>query len=336
MLLTPAGKKTLDDFLPLIDRKQEGVPVQLRYIQADSLLKNLPPSVAKEDIQQTGDSTLVFFSGTEEKRKQFLRELEVLDRPTPQIRYELLVVQYEAGESLNWGVSLDTSSLTGVEQNAFLGSIGKLLSLNFDIVSTFGYLFAIKLNADLGTNKANVLADTTLNGISGQEIKFQNTTTTRYREVEIDPNTGKPNFTGVTREVTSGLIISMNGWVSGDGIITMKVSSTVSKQGADTSATTGNPPPTSEKVVATNVRTISGKPVVIGGLMQQEKTYIVNKVPFLGDIPLLGLLFQSKSDTLTNTELVIYIVPHVEFPEMRLLDAPRHLESLYERYVRAR
>jgi type II secretory pathway component GspD/PulD (secretin) len=336
MLLTPAGKKTLDDYLPLIDRKQEGVPVQLRYIQADSLLKNLPPSVAKEDILQTGDSTLVFFSGTEDKRRQFLRELDVLDRPTPQIRYELLVVQYEGGENLNWGVSLDTTSLTGVEQNAFLGSIGKLLSLNFDIVSTFGYLFAIKLNADLGTNKANVLADTTLNGISGQEIKFQNTTTTRYREVEIDPNTGKPNFTGVTREVTSGLIISMNGWVSGDGIITMKVSSTVSKQGADTSATTGNPPPTSEKVVATNVRTISGKPVVIGGLMQQEKTYIVNKVPFLGDIPLLGLLFQSKSDTLTNTELVIYIVPHVEFPEMRLLDAPRHLESLYERYVRAR
>jgi type II secretory pathway component GspD/PulD (secretin) len=69
--------------------------------------------------------------------------------------------------------------------------------------------------------------------------------------------------------------------------------------------------------------------------MQQEKTYTVNKVPFLGDIPGLGLLFQSKTDTLQNTELVIYIVPHVEYPELRVLDAPRRLESLYERYVKA-
>jgi general secretion pathway protein D len=333
MLLSTEGKRLMDEYLPLVDRKLEGSPIQLKFIQADTLLKNLPPSVAKEDILQTGDSTLVFFSGTEEKRRQFMRELEVLDRPAPQIRYELLVVQYEAGESADWGASLDVKTLAS-EQTSFLGSIGKLLSLNFDIVSTFGYLFAIKLNADLSANRANVLADTTLNGLSGQEIKFQNTTTTRFREIEIDPNTGKPNYTGVTREIISGLIIGVNGWVSGDGMITMKISSTVSKQGADLSATTGNPPPTSEKVVSTNVRTTSGKPVVIGGLLQQEKTSTVQKVPLLGDVPLLGFLFQGKSESVVNTELVIYIVPHVEYPERRMVDAGRRLETLYDKYLR--
>ncbi len=335
-LLSEENKKGLEEYLLLVDRKQAGVPIQLKFIQADSLLKNLPPSVAKEDIQQTGDSTLVFFLGSEDKLKAFQRELETLDRPAPQIRYELLVVEYQGGSDVDWSSSAENSVLTDESPNSstFLGSIGKLMTLNFDIVSNFGYLFAVKLNLDLSRNKASILADTTVNGLSGQEIKFQNTNTFRYREIEIDPDTGKQKYTGVTREITSGLIIGMNGWVSGDGMITMKVSSTVSKRGADVSSATGDPPPTSEKVVSTNVRTASGKPVVIGGLIQQEKTLIVQKTPVLGDIPLLGLLFQGRKETVTNTEMVIYIVPHVEYPERRVVDAGRRMEALYRNLVR--
>ncbi len=336
MLLSPEGKKLLDQYLPLVDRKQPALPVQLKYIQSDYLLKNLPPSVSKDDVQATGDSTLVFFTGSEERRRQFLRELSLLDRPIPQIRYELLVVQYQNGTGLNWELSISNSALTSDGSNAFLGSIGKLLQLNFDIVSTFGYLFAIDLNLQLTTNKASVLADTTLNGLSGQDVKFQNTETSRYRELETDPDTGKTTATGVTREITTGLIISTNGWVSGDGMITMKVSSTVSKQGADTTSTTGTLPTTSEKIVSTNVRTPSGKPVVIGGLLQQNKDSTIQKVPVLGDIPLLGWLFQKRVDSDSNTELVIYIVPHVEYPESRAEDAGRRMDGLYSSLVKGR
>jgi general secretion pathway protein D len=335
-LLSEENEKALEEYLLLVDRKQAGVPIQLKFIQADSLLKNLPPSVAKEDVQQTGDSTLIFFVGSEDKLRAFQRELETLDRPAPQIRYELLVVEYQGGSDVDWSSSAENSALTdeSPSSSTYLGSIGKLMSLNFDIVSTFGYLFAVKLSLDLSQNKASILADTPVNGLSGQEIKFQNTNTFRYREIEIDPDTGKQVYTGVTREITSGLIIAMNGWVSGDGMITMKVSSTVSKRGADTSSATGDPPPTSEKVVSTNVRTGSGKPVVIGGLIQQEKTLVVQKTPVLGDIPLLGLLFQGRKETVTNTEMVIYIVPHVEYPERRVVDAGRRMEALYRNLVR--
>ncbi len=333
-LLNEDGKKALDQFLPLVDRKQPAFPIQLRYIQSEQLLKNLPPSVSKDDLQQSGDSSLLFFTGSELRRAQFLRELALLDRPAPQIRYELLVVQYDGSEGLDWNISAENKIVQGNPSSAYLGSIGKLLSLNFDIVSSFGYLFAVKLNLSLGTNRANVLADTTLNGLSGQELKFQNTTTFRYRELEVDSETGKLQPTGVTKEIASGLIIGMNGWVSGDGMITMKVTSTVSKQGEAESTAAGNPPPTSEKVVSTNVRTPSGTPIVIGGLIQQQKTSVVNKIPVLGDIPLLGLLFQSRSDKVENTELVIYIVPHVEFPEMRKADAGLRMEELYTALVK--
>ena len=117
-------------------------------------------------------------------------------------------------------------------------------------------------------------------------------------------------------------------------MITMKVSSTISKQGADLSTTSGNPPSTSEKIVSTNVRTVSGKPVVIGGLIQQEKVTAVQKTPVLGDIPLLGLLFQSRNDTVQNDELVIYIVPHVEYPDRRAADEGVRIEALYQKLVK--
>lgn len=335
MLLSAENKRMMDDYITLVDKKQEGVPIHLKYVQSDYLLKNLPPSVAKEDVQATGDATLVFFSGSEDKLRQFRRELDSLDRPAPQIRYELLVVEYQNGESLDWSASMSNGALPtdGSGSNAFLGSIGKLLQLNINVVSAFGTLFAVNLSLDLSTNKANILADTTVNGLSGQEIKFQNTLTTRYRDLELNTTTQQLQSSGVTREITSGLIITMNGWVSGDGMITMKVASTISKQGADLSTTTGNPPSTSEKIVSTNVRTISGKPVVIGGLIQQEKSVTVQKVPVLGDIPLLGLLFQSRNETTSNEELVIYIVPHVEYPERLTTDEGDRLESLYQKFL---
>jgi type II secretory pathway component GspD/PulD (secretin) len=334
MLLAPESREKLEEYLPLDDRKQPAYPIQLKYIQSDSLLKNLPPSVSKDDLVPTGDATLLFFTGSEDKRRLLVRELYLLDKPAPQIRYELLVVQYQDGEGLDWSLKTRAETPHASSPAAFLGSIDKLLNLNFNIVSTFGYLFALELNLGITTNTASILADTSLTGLSGQEIKFQNTETSRHQEIEIDPDTGKQLATGVTREITTGLIIGMNGWVSGDGMITMKVTSTVSKQGVATSTEAGALPTTSEKVVSTNVRTPSGKPVVIGGLIQQNKDSTVHKVPLLGDIPLLGLLFRSHKDTYTTTELVIYIIPHVEYPESRKADAGRRMEEIYQTLVR--
>jgi general secretion pathway protein D len=51
--------------------------------------------------------------------------------------------------------------------------------------------------------------------------------------------------------------------------------------------------------------------VVISGLLRQEDSDIVRKVPLLGDIPVLGLLFKSKERAKTNSELLIFITPIV-------------------------
>jgi general secretion pathway protein D len=62
-----------------------------------------------------------------------------------------------------------------------------------------------------------------------------------------------------------------------------------------------------------------GQTVVIGGLMQDQNTTSVSKIPLLGDIPLVGqLLFSYTSVTKTKTELLIFMTPHVAMIPDRL------------------
>jgi type IV pilus assembly protein PilQ len=50
---------------------------------------------------------------------------------------------------------------------------------------------------------------------------------------------------------------------------------------------------------------------VLGGLYQQNDSDVVDKVPFLGDIPYLGNLFKSTTKLSTRTELLIFITPRI-------------------------
>lgn len=330
-LLSEQTGAALADYLALIDKPAGSATVKLKYLKAEDLLKRLPPSLAKEEILETGDPSVVFIRASAEKLADFHRELKVLDKPVPQIRYQFLVVQYNKGEALDWSDSVEAASTGAGAANSFLGTLGNLLNLSFDIVSTFGLQFAVKLNAQLSTNDAHVRADTSLVGLSGQDLEFRNTETYRYQEVEVDEE-GNTRYTGVTREITSGLIFRIQGWVSGGQMITMNVKATVSKRGAVSSATIGALPTTSENIVNTLARTASGQPVVIGGLMRQESSVQVTRVPVLGRIPVLGYLFQSRKEVLDDSELVIYIVPRVEHGEAEEADVNLRLEELHHRF----
>jgi len=341
--ITEEQDKQFKQYIELVDKRNMGAPIHLRYIRNDELLQFLPPSVTREELVMSSDPTLVFYKGTDEKQKQFLEHLKLIDQPKPQIRYQLLVMQYQRSDNISWTRGLKISSTENIDRSSpdfemprmFSGTFSNLVNINFDIITEFGYQFALQLDLQIGDDKAKVLADTTLNGISGQDIKFENTTTFRYRDTTIDPETGRPFYTGVTREINSGLVLNINGWVSGDGMITMKVNAAVSKQdesGINASATT-NPPPTSERIVNTQVRTKSGTPIVIGGLLQVEKIENIRKLPILGSIPLVGRLFQDFVIQDNTTEMVIYIIPHVHSGPTQTMDHSRRIEEYFKKYV---
>ena len=330
---------TLEEFISSIDRKKSGIPIKLKYIQAETLIKNLPPSISKETIVDSGYPNLLFYTGTEENKQLFMNELSMIDKPQPQIKYQLLVIQYSklnsssvnpptftvnkytgknSEDTSNFLYAGDINNLkdapSATENYLFSGDLTNLMSLNFDVVDHFGYQFAVKLNNQIGNSTADILTDTTLTALSGQEVKFQNTDTYRYIEYEYDTTSSTTTRTGSTQQITSGLIVSLNGWISGDNMITMNVNATVSKQNSESSTTTSSVtalPSTSERVVTTQVRSSSGEPIVISGLIKEDVSENESKTPILGSIPLLGRLFTHKTTSKEKTEIVIYIVPHL-------------------------
>jgi type IV pilus assembly protein PilQ len=63
--------------------------------------------------------------------------------------------------------------------------------------------------------------------------------------------------------------------------------------------------------VKTQVLVENGGTVVIGGLFTQVEREDVTKVPFLGDVPIMGNLFKNKARTSNKTELLVFITPKV-------------------------
>jgi len=77
------------------------------------------------------------------------------------------------------------------------------------------------------------------------------------------------------------------------------------------SATGGFVPSIDTRSVATQVLVNDGETVVLGGIYETESREVVNKVPFLGDVPGLGVLFRSKVTTNNKAELLIFVTPKI-------------------------
>lgn len=73
-----------------------------------------------------------------------------------------------------------------------------------------------------------------------------------------------------------------------------------------------------EKSLKTQVLVNNGQTVVIGGIYQNSRLRTVTKVPFLGDIPILGYLFRNTSVNNTRSELLIFLTPRILAPSLSL------------------
>jgi type IV pilus assembly protein PilQ len=77
------------------------------------------------------------------------------------------------------------------------------------------------------------------------------------------------------------------------------------------SATGGSVPSIDTREIKTQVLVNDGQTVVLGGILETTKTKSADKVPLLGDIPLLGYLFKTTTDINNKTELLIFITPKI-------------------------
>ena len=80
-------------------------------------------------------------------------------------------------------------------------------------------------------------------------------------------------------------------------------------------------PVLSTRQAGTTVRVKDHETVMIGGLSQRQTEDRITKIPVLGDLPLIGGLFRSRNRSTVNSDLVVFITPHILTPEGRLGDA---------------
>ncbi len=109
-----------------------------------------------------------------------------------------------------------------------------------------------------------------------------------------------------------GVKLNVTPTINETGFITMKIRPEVSSVAEFRSTAKGNSIPVIETSEAeTRVMVKDGTTVIIGGLMKDETTLTKQKIPLLGDIPLLNVLFSNRSDRVKKTELVILLTPHI-------------------------
>jgi general secretion pathway protein D len=104
----------------------------------------------------------------------------------------------------------------------------------------------------------------------------------------------------ITPQITEGDHVKLDIYLENSSVV---------NQPAQLTVTVG--PTINKRSTKTSVVVKDNQIVVVGGLLQDNTEEQITKVPFLGDIPLLGLLFQSKTSSRQKTNLIVFLNPHV-------------------------
>ncbi len=130
-----------------------------------------------------------------------------------------------------------------------------------------------------------------------------------------------------------GIILDVTPYIGANGLVEMILQPQDSSVDTSTpgqiiaygSTILGSSPVYAPNIDITSANTVvvtpNGQTVVIGGLISNTKSSADSKVPFLGDIPILGQLFRASSKAQARTELLMFLTPHI-------VEAPSQLARL--------
>ncbi|HNZ33511.1 MAG TPA: secretin N-terminal domain-containing protein, partial [Candidatus Cloacimonas sp.] len=161
--------------------------------------------------------------------------------------------------------------------------------------------FDVTIDWLLENNAAQLLTDTRVTALNGELA------TMHIGEVVPFVVTDKENQLQVERSET-GIILNVTPKVNQDGNITMNINPEVSSV---TELVGGYIPRTKVRRVSSAVTVPNEHKIIVGGLLNSNITQKVNKLPLLGDLPLVGKIFQHRYELVENTDLIIEITPRL-------------------------
>lgn len=287
------------------------------------------PPVSFTIDQNTATHQLMVSCPTTEYAQQVLDFLVEVDVPPIQVKIDCIVSELYADHTLDWETTIDIQNLLG-EDIALGGKTddnGELLAafpgaaLRDVARSKFGANIGSIYNADVPGHKTEALVDLlvsrgylkilmnpTLEAVNGQESTITISERVPHDEIRTYDRDSLINVRRIYVQVTDTLRVTPH--VFADGYIGLKtyvlIGSRITPDGV-----TQIPIVTKREVTNTENRIRQGESLVIGGIRKVEQRSVIRGVPFLKDIPILGILFSSKDFEERAKEIIFILTPTI-------------------------
>ncbi len=317
--------------------------LQINYAKAADLailIKDKQNSLLSEKgkISVDARTNTIWIQDTGTKIEEVRDLIKQLDVPVKQVLIEARIVEVSKDFSqdigIRWGISrpptlsgtlsganqMQRSVVTGVDPLAAAANVTPFTDrLNLDLVAapanlanpaTLGIALAkindnilldLELSALESEGRAELISSPRLITInqqsalieSGQEIPYQEATSSGATAVAFKK---------------AVLSLKVTPQITPDGKILMDLQI---NQDTASPQTFNGVPAILTKEIQTNVLVNNGQTIVLGGIYTQDKTKTINRIPFFGELPVVGVLFRNKQVGIKNDELLIFITPKI-------------------------
>lgn len=285
-------------------------------------------------ITASKDTNSLIITASRQDYEVVLSLLSKLDIPKDQVFVEAVIMEMAAQSKSSWGVNyyVFNPDTKGVGRMGFSsGNLGDLLNVtgdsgailsfgtgkifqlqtpagNIDITSFAGFVKFLK-----GQNNVNILSTPQILALDNEEAEIEVGDTVPVGTTTTQSGTG-PSQTSISREEAT-IKLKLTPYISPNNeSVRLKIDQQIkqlsnkqvaAKQLADAAVVT------TKRSVKSNIVVNDGDTAVIGGLIREEEQNQENKVPILGDIPILGWLFKSKAVSREKVNLLVFITPKI-------------------------
>ncbi|MCA9398754.1 MAG: type IV pilus secretin PilQ [Candidatus Omnitrophica bacterium] len=261
--------------------------------------------------------------------------VDKLDATTPQVLIEAKIVETGLNDTENMGIDWITqASVNGAERpttfpftshsdnkylkdNDFPGTQTTLGNANTEF--TYGTLdfsqFQAVLEMLAQRTNTNILSNPRIVTLDNIPASIQVGVDRPIPNYAYNEEQATLQVNGYTWR-TIGISFEVTPHVNNAGYVTLDIVPEVSELAGETPFDNINLPLISKEVANTRVMVKDADTLVIAGLLTDKTTDVRKKIPFLGDIPIVGLAFTKNEKTVIKTDLLIFITPHIITPDV--------------------
>jgi type II secretory pathway component GspD/PulD (secretin) len=338
-----AVQKLFANYLQQIDiddNEDHTLVIPIKYLKAEDILKYFPSSIPKTDIIVVKETNSITVTGPQNLLNQVKQYIDKVDQVNPLIVFDVMVVNIQDSNDFNWSSPSGSYLLSDGKNQITIGpndptiSYGPQSTTTTTALDSSGNVVTVttpitptlSLTALIAKGKAKVISNPTITTLNGYPTSFSVSTKRTYtvHSTTTDATTGKLIETPTSKTLDSGLTITITPWVANDQI-TMEIKPKISEYGSIPQG--AELPETTEHATETTVRVKNKQTIIISGLKNTRKMNSIAKVPILGDIPLLGYLFQKKTTNDVQEEFVIIITPHLVYDETDQAEALKKIND---------